>query len=50
MESFHLCGLIKNWWTLGRVLGFSPRVLWFEVPKHQFKCCGVFLDDFHDVS
>ena len=27
-----LCGLIKNWWTLGRVLGFSPRVLWFEVP------------------
>ena len=23
---------IKNWWTLGRVLGFSPRVLWFEVP------------------
>ena len=50
MESFHLCGLIKNWWTFGRVLGFSPRVLWFEVPKHQFKCYGVFLDDFHDVS
>ena len=50
MESFHLCGLIKNWWTLGRVLGFSPRVVWFEVPKHQIECCGVFLDGFHDVS
>ena len=41
MESSHLCGFIKNWWTLGSVLGFSPKVLCFEVPKHQFKCCGV---------
>ena len=41
MESSHLCGFIKNWWTLGIVLGFSPRVLWLEVPKHQFKCYEV---------
>ena len=27
MESSKLCGFIKNWWTLGGVLGFSPRVL-----------------------
>ena len=38
---------IKNWRTLGRVLAFSPRVLWFEVPNHQFKCCEVGLDEFH---
>ena len=47
MESSHLCGFIKNWRTLGRVLAFSPRVLWFEVPKYQFKCCEVVLDEFH---
>ena len=41
MESSHLCGFIKNWRTLGRVLAFSPRVLWYEVPNHQFKCCAV---------
>ena len=32
MESSKVCGFMKNWWTLGRVLGFSPRVLRFEVP------------------
>ena len=47
MESSHLCGFIKNWRTLGRVLAFSPRVLWFEVLKHQFKYCRVVLDEFH---
>ena len=47
MESSHLCGFIKNWRTLGRVLAFSPRVLWYEVPNHQFKCCEVGLDEFH---
>ena len=31
-EIIKLCGFIKNWWTLGRVLGFSLRVLRFEVP------------------
>ena len=41
MESSNYMVFIKNWWTLGLVLGFSPRVLWFEVSKHQFKCCGV---------
>ena len=37
MESSHLCGFIKNWWTIGSVLGFSPKVLRFEVPKHPFQ-------------
>ena len=37
----------KNWRTLGRVLAFSPRVLWYEVPNHQFKCCEVGLNEFH---
>ena len=37
----------KNWRTLGRVLVFSPRILWYEVPNHQFKCCEVGLDEFH---
>ena len=46
MESSHLCGFIKNWRTLSRVLAFSPRVLWYEVPNHQFKCCEVGLDEF----
>ena len=32
MESSHLFGFIKNWWTLGRFLGFSSRALRFEVP------------------
>ena len=41
MESSHLFGFIKNWWTLGRVLGFSPKVLWYEVPNHQYKHFGV---------
>ena len=27
---------------------FSPRVLRYEVLNHQFKCCEVVLDDFHD--
>ena len=27
-------------------LDFSPKVLCFEVPKHQFKRCGVVLDEF----
>ena len=26
---------------------FSLRVLWYEVPNHQYKCYGVVLDDFH---
>ena len=26
---------------------FSPRVLWYEVPSHQYKCYGVVLDEFH---
>ena len=47
MESSYLCGFIKNWRTLGRVLAFSPRVLWYEVPNHQFKCCEVGLDEFY---
>ena len=37
MESSHLCGFIKNWWTLGSVLGFPPKVLRFEVSKHPFQ-------------
>ena len=28
-------------------LDFSPRVLWYEVPNHQYKCYGVVLNDFH---
>ena len=32
MESSNYVVFIKNWWTLGRVLGFSPKVLCFEVP------------------
>ena len=36
-----------NWWTLVRVLGFSPRVWLYEVPNHQFKCCEVVLDGLH---
>ena len=35
------------WVKCIRVLGFSPRVLWYEVPNHQYKCYGVVLDDFH---
>ena len=27
---------------------FSPRVMWFEVPNHQYKYYGVVLDEFHD--
>ena len=42
-----LYGFIKNWWTLGRVLGFSPRVLLYGVPNHQYKCYGVVLNEFH---
>ena len=26
---------------------FSPRVLWYEVPNHQYKYYGVVLDEFH---
>ena len=32
MKSLKACGVIKNWWTLGRVLEVSLRVLRFEVP------------------
>ena len=42
-----LCGFIKNWWTLGRVLGFSPKVLWFEVPSTNSSGVELSLDDFH---
>ena len=26
---------------------FSPRVLWYEVPNHQYKCYGAVLDELH---
>ena len=28
-------------------IGFLPRVWFYEVPNHQFKCCEVVLDEFH---
>ena len=33
---------------LGEFIRFSPRVLLYGVLNHQFKCCEVVLDDFHD--
>ena len=33
---------------LGEFIGFLPRVLWYEVPNHQYKYFEVVLDDFHD--
>ena len=35
------------WVKFIKVLGFSSRVLWYEVPNHQLKYYGVVLDDFH---
>ena len=36
---------------IGRPLGefkrFSPRVLLYGVPNHQYKCYGVVLNEFH---
>ena len=32
MESSHFLWFYEELVDLGRVLGFSPRVLWFEVP------------------
>ena len=28
-------------------IGFLPRVSFYEVPNHQFKCCEVVLDELH---
>ena len=50
MESSHLCGFIKNWWTLGRVLGFSPRVWVMKFQSTNSSVGELFLDDFHDDS
>ena len=33
---------------LGEFIGFLPRVLWYEVPNHQYKYFEVVLNDFHD--
>ena len=30
-----------------RVLGFLPRVVWYEVLNHQYKYLELFLDEFH---
>ena len=47
MQSIIILWFYMDWWTLVRVLGFSPRVWLYEVPNHQFKCCEVFLDGIH---
>ena len=47
MESIIIIWFCRNWWTLVELLGFSPRVLLYEVPNHQYKCYGVVFDKFH---
>ena len=32
---------------LGEFIRFSPMVLLYGVPNHQYKCYGVVLNDFH---
>ena len=32
---------------LGEFIRFSPRVLLYGVPNHQYKCYGVVLNEFH---
>ena len=37
-----LLGIGEPW---VKFIRFSPRVLWYEVPNHQYKCYGVVLDN-----
>ena len=41
-----LCGLINNWWTLGRILGFSPRVCVLRFQSTNSNVVELFLDEF----
>ena len=47
MESSYLYDFVGSGGPWVELLGFSPRVLLYEGPNHQFKCYGVVLDEFH---
>ena len=47
MESSNLYGFIGIGGPWVEFIGFLPRVWFYEVPNHQFKCCEVVLDEFH---
>ena len=49
-EIIKLCGFIKNWWTLGRVLGFHPGFCGLRFQSTNSSVVELFLDDFHDDS
>ena len=50
MESSHLCGFIKNWWTLGRVLEFHLGFCGLRFQSTNSSVVELSLDDFHDDS
>ena len=41
-------GFRKIGGPLVEFIRFSPRVLWYEVPNHQYQYYVVVLDEFHD--
>ena len=47
MESSYLYGFVGIGGPWVEFIGFLPRVWFYEVPNHQFKCCEVVLDEFH---
>ena len=47
MESSYLYGFVRIGGPRVEFIGFLPRVWFYEVPNHQFKCCEVVLDEFH---
>ena len=47
MESSYLYGFIGIGGPWVKFIRFSPRVLWYEVPNHQYKCYGMVLNEFH---
>ena len=47
MESSNLYGFVGIDGPWVEFIGFLPRVWFYEVPNHQFKCCEVVLNEFH---
>ena len=46
MESSNYMMFRRIGGPLGEFIRFSPRVLFYEVPNHQYKCYGVVLNEF----
>ena len=47
MESSNYMMFRRIGGPLGEFIRFSPRVLFYGVPNHQYKCYGVVLNEFH---